>query len=108
MFRQAWQETIAGDPLQDVQAEASARRKHQLHQLGYVLTALTFAIAGVHLALAVATVLQGEFAALRLAGAAPALAAAFLGVHAIRRRSLPLCAASLGVLLAWSAVSALA
>ncbi len=106
-FRQAWEETIAGDPLQDSDARATAHLQRKAHELRYILTGLTFAMAGVYLALAVATVLQGEFAALRLAGALPALAAAFFGVHALRRRSLPRCAAALAVLLAWSALHAL-
>jgi hypothetical protein len=83
MFRQAWDDAMADDPLRDPRAEAYARVKRYAHQLRYILTGFTFAIAGALLALAAATVLQGEFDALRLAGAVPALAAAFLGVHAL-------------------------
>jgi hypothetical protein len=107
MFRQAWDEALAKDPLRDPRAEANARVKRYAHQLRYILTGFTFAIAGVLLALAVATVLQGEFDALRLGGAVPALGATFLGVHGLRRLSFPFCAAALAVLLAYSALHAL-
>jgi hypothetical protein len=64
MFRQAWDDAMADDPLRDPRAEANARVKRYAHQLRYILTGFTFAVAGVLLALAAATMLQGEFDAL--------------------------------------------
>lgn len=104
MFRQAWEDTLAEDPLRDPYAEGMAKVRHHAHQLRYLLTGFGFAIAGVYLALAIATVLQGTFDLLSLTGAALALASAFLGVHGLRRRSFPLCAGALAILLAWTAV----
>ena len=107
MFRQAWDDAMADDPLQSPRDKAHARVMFEANQLRYVLTGFTFAIAGALLALAIATVLQGEYRAFRLAGAVPALGAAYLGVRGLRRRSFPLCAAALATLLAWSALHAL-
>jgi hypothetical protein len=72
-----------------------------------VLPGLTSVFAGLHLVLAVATVVKGDFRVAWMLNAIPALAAGYLAALGMRRRSIGMCAAALGVLCAWGALSAL-
>lgn len=70
-----------------------------------ILPGATFVLAGVYLALAVGTLLNGEFRPGWLLLALPAIAAAFLTVRGVRRSSLPLCTSALALLCVWGALS---
>lgn len=73
-----------------------------------VLPGVTGVFALVYLGMAVLTVAKGEFEIVPLLGTAPAAAAVALEVRGVRRRNIASCAAGLGVLFAWAALSALA
>lgn len=68
---------------------------------------VTFVFALLYLGMAVATVVKGEFRLAWMLNAIPALAALYLAALGVRRRSLGMAAAGLGVLCAWGALSAL-
>lgn len=67
-----------------------------------IIPAAVFVLAGVVIAMALVSALNGEYGP--SAGAAPALVAAFLAVRGKRLRNLGLCLSALAVLAVWGAV----
>jgi len=104
IFSWNWQDRD-GQPLGTARERDLLRSKQQALR---VLPGLTFVFAGLYLAMAVATVIKGQFRPAWMLAAIPALAAAYLAVRGLRRHSIGLCAAAgFGVLCAWGALSAL-
>ncbi|OEV11000.1 hypothetical protein [Streptomyces nanshensis] len=73
-----------------------------------VLPGVTCVFASLYIVMAVATVVKGDFRLAWMLNAIPALAALYLAALGVRRRSITMSAAGLGVLCAWGALSALA
>ncbi|NLU69680.1 hypothetical protein [Streptomyces sp. HNM0574] len=71
-----------------------------------VLPGATFLLAGMYLAAAIATVLNGDFRVAWMLSALPAVGAAFLTVRGVRLRRVVLCAVSLGALVVWGVLAA--
>lgn len=96
---------VEGDAGRDEDAASESRQRLSAEQRAVlVIPGAVFVLSGALLAIAVLTVVGGEFALGRLLGAVPAVGAAFLAVRGKRLRSLGLCCAALGVLVVWAMV----
>lgn len=97
IFNWNWQDQD-GRPLGNSGEQDLLRTKRQALR---VLPGVTFAFAVMYLVVALTTVIGGDFHLGRVLSVIPALGAMTLAVLGRRRHSIGLCAAGLGVLVAW-------